>query len=104
MRTLVIAALTGWLLAACNTEQYETIYVAVYPSTKSCAIKDKPLDCGKIGEYLRDALKATANREIAISYVGTETAPQGDTSLEQIADLIKKVGYRNVRVVRYDMK
>ncbi|HYM35179.1 MAG TPA: hypothetical protein VET48_07245 [Steroidobacteraceae bacterium] len=67
-------------------------------------IKDKALDCGKVGAYLRDVLKAKANREISVSYAGTESAPKGDTSLEQIVDLIKATGYTNARAVRYDMK
>ena len=103
MRSIFIASFAV-LLAACNVEQYEPIAVAVYPSTKTCTIKDKPLDCGKMADYVRDTLKAKADREISVSYAGSEAVPKDDTSLEQIAALIKTAGYVNVRVIRFDMK
>src|SRR5689334_808368 len=92
------------VFAACNTEKDESINIAVYPSTKACTIKDKPIDCGTLGAYIRDEMKATAGRLITVSYAGTATASKDDTSLEQIAALIKETGYSNVRVIRYDMK
>jgi hypothetical protein len=103
MRTLIVCAGVG-LLAACNAEQYEPINIAVYPSVKVCAIEEQPLDCAKTAVYLRDTLKASAGREITVSYAGTETVEKGDTSVEQIAELIKAAGYKNVRAVRYEMK
>ena len=91
-------------LAACNAEQYEPIFVAVYPSTKACTIKDVPVHCDTIGQYLRDKLKVGASREIVVSFAGSETIAKDDTSIDQIAELIKKSGYKNARAARYDMK
>jgi hypothetical protein len=44
------------------------------------------------------------SRDITVSYAGTETVEKGDTSIEQIADVIKATGFKNVRAVRYEMK
>ncbi len=104
MRATSIIALAVTLLSACNLEQHEAINIAVYPSMKICMIKDTPLDCAKLGVYLRDTLKAKAGRDITVSYAGTETVEKGDTSIEQIAALIKASGYTNVRAIRYEMK
>jgi hypothetical protein len=92
------------LLGGCNVEQYEPINVAVYPSMKICSIKETPVDCAKVGPYIRDVLKAAANRDVTVSYAGTETVEKGDTSVEQIGERIKATGYKNVRVIRYEMK
>jgi hypothetical protein len=100
----LLAILLTLALAACNVEQYEPINIAVYPSTKRCAIKDVPMACETLGPYLRDTLKASVSRDITVSYAGTETVEKGDTSIEQIADVIKATGYKNVRAVRYEMK
>ena len=89
--------------AGCNTEQYEPINIAVYPSTMSCAVKDVPLDCTQLGAYLRDTLKVTVNREITVSFAGSEVVKPEDKSVERIADVIRKAGYTNVRVVRFGL-
>ena len=96
--TLIAAGLFG-----CDTEQYQPINIAVYPSTMSCAIKDQPLDCTKLPEYLVNTLKAHANRAITVSYAGTEKPKPDDQSIERIAELIRKSGYTDVRVVRFDL-
>ena len=89
--------------SACNTEQYQPINIAVYPSTMSCAIKEQPLDCTKLPEYLRDTLKAAPNREITVSYAGTEMPKPEDKSVDRIGELIRKAGYTDVKVVRFDL-
>jgi len=104
MRAIFWACAGLATLAACDTSQYEPINIAVYPSVKRCAIKETPLDCQKLAAYLRDTLKARAGRDITVSYAGTETVEKGDTSVDQIADLLKAAGYTNVRAVRYEMK
>lgn len=101
---LFSTALFSTVLTGCNVEQYEPINVAVYPSLKICSIKETPVDCAKVGPYIRDVMKAAANRDVTVSYAGSETVEKGDTSIEQIGDLIKATGYKNVRVVRYEMK
>jgi hypothetical protein len=90
-------------VAACNTEQYQPINIAVYPSTMSCAIKEQSLDCTKLPEYLVETVKATANREITVSYAGTEKPTANDKSIERIAELIRKAGYTDVKVIRFDL-
>lgn len=96
--------LAASVVAGCNVEQYEPINVAVYPSLKVCTIKEAPVDCAKVGPYIRDVLKAPANRDVTVSYAGTETVEKGDTSIDQIGALIKSTGYKNVRIIRYEMK
>ena len=103
MRTIILAMLLA-TIAACQVEQYEPINIAVYPSVKRCMIKETVMECEKLPGYLRDLLKAGADREITVSYAGSETVEKGDTSVDQIADLIKASGYKNVRAIRYDMK
>ena len=103
IRIVLCGGFAAAALSACNTERYEPINIAVYPSTMSCAIKDQGLDCTKLPEYLRDTLKATVNREITVSYAGSETVAREDKSVERIADLIRKIGYTNVRVIRFDL-
>jgi hypothetical protein len=91
-------------LAGCNAEQYQSLNIAVYPSVKRCMIAEKLMQCEQLPAYLRDTLKIAANRDITISYAGTETVEKGDTSIEQIGELIKAAGYQKVRAVRYEMK
>jgi hypothetical protein len=90
-------------LYACNTEQYQPINIAVYPSTRSCTIKDYVLDCSTLPEYLVNTVKAHAGREITVSYAGTEKPSPEDKSLERIAELIQKAGFKDVKVIRFDM-
>jgi hypothetical protein len=103
-KTFLAVAFAAAVLSGCNVDQYEPINVAVYPSLKVCSIKETPVDCAKVGPYIRDVMKAPANRDVTVSYAGSETVEKGDTSVDQIGDLIKATGYKNVRVVRYDMK
>jgi hypothetical protein len=103
MRTLSIA-LCFLTLAACNAERFEPVHIAVYPSTMSCAIKDTPLDCSQLPDYLANTLKVTANREITVSFAGTEEVPKEDKSIDRIAELIRKAGYKNVNVYRFGLK
>jgi len=104
MRIVYSFIAAGALLSACNAEQYETINIAVHPSIKVCSIKETPMACEKLGVYLRDTMKVGVNRDITVSYAGTETVAKGDTSVEQIAELVKSTGYKQVRAVRYEMK
>ena len=98
-----IALLAPAVFAGCNAEQYEPINVAVYPSTMSCAIEDKPLDCTQLGIYIRDTLKAAPDREITVSFAGTEKTSPDDKSVDRIAEVIRKAGFTNVRVIRFDL-
>ncbi len=104
MRAISIVIVAAVALTACDAEQFRPINIAVYPSHKMCAIKDTPIACEKLTVYLHDVLKASKTREITVSYAGTETVEKGDTSIEQIAELIRTAGYTNVRAVRFDMK
>ena len=104
MRTLFIALASLAILTACDVSKFEPINIAVHPSLKICTIKETPMPCEKLGDYLRDTMKAPATREVTVSYAGTESVAKDDTSVEQIADLLKNVGYKNVRAIRYDMK
>jgi hypothetical protein len=104
MRANFLLLLAAVALSACDTEKHQPVNIAVHPSIKVCSIDETPMACEKLGAYLRDTMKVAANREITVSYAGTESVEKGDTSVEQIAELIKATGYKNVRAVRYDMK
>jgi biopolymer transport protein ExbD len=90
-------------LAACNTEQYEPIYVAVYVSTKSCAIKEVPLDCQQLPQYLKETLKAKPDRVITVSLAGTEEVKKEDETVDRVAELIRSAGFTDVRAVRFGL-
>jgi hypothetical protein len=98
--TLLICAL---LLSACNTEQYEPIHIAVYPSTKSCAVKEVPLDCKQLPQYLKETLKVKLDRVIVVSYAGTEEVTKEDPAIDRIAELIRSAGFTDVKAVRFQI-
>jgi hypothetical protein len=102
MRNYLLITCALWL-SACNTEQYEPIYVAVYVGTKSCAIKDVPLDCKQLPEYLRDTLKVKPDREITVSTTGTEEVSKEDQTIDRIAEYIRANGFSNVKAVRFQL-
>ena len=104
MRAIYTMLFTAAALCACDLEKSQSVNIAVHPSIKVCSIDETPMACEKLGVYLRDTMKVAASRDITVSYAGTETVQKGDTSVEQIAALIKATGYKNVRAVRYEMK
>lgn len=101
-KTLVISAIS-LLAAACDTEQYQPIHIAVYPSTTSCTIKEHSLQCSQLGVYLRETLKVDSTHEITVSFGGSEKVARDDKSIDRIAEVIRKAGYTNVKTVRFDM-
>jgi hypothetical protein len=90
-------------LAACNTEQYEPIHIAVYVSTKSCAIKEVPLACEQLPQYLKETLKVKPDREITVSVAGTEDVSKEDKTIDRIAELIRAAGFTDVKAVRFQI-
>ena len=91
------------LMTACNVERYEPINVAVYPSTQSCAIKEQSMDCKQLANYLRDTLKAANDRDITVSFAGSENVSKDDKSIDRVAELIREAGYTNVKAYRFDL-
>jgi 5-deoxy-D-glucuronate isomerase len=99
-QTLLIGTL---FLSACNTEQYEPIHIAVYVSTKSCSIKEVPLDCQQLPQYLKETLKVKPDREITVSVTGTEDVSKEDQTIDRIAEYIRANGFTDVKAVRFQL-
>jgi hypothetical protein len=97
----VSAVLAG--LSACSMSEDVYATVAVYPSKQQCAIDEQYMNCGEVGEYLRDTLKVGRNRVIFVSAVGMDPIPKDDTSLDLIAQRIRNVGYTDVRTANFDL-
>ena len=92
------------LLAGCDTSQYESVVVAVYPSRQQCGIDKEMRKCGEMAAYLRDTLKIKATRRVVVSAVSADPLPKNDHSLDKIAETLKTAGYTNVRTANFDVK
>lgn len=93
------------LLTGCDMSKYEPVTVAVYPSTHSCSINDKKLDCEKIGDYLRDTMKVDVSRHIDVSYTGADPPPtKEDRMVDQVANTVRAAGYKDVNAARFDLR
>lgn len=92
------------LLAGCDTSQYESVIVGVYPSRQQCGVGQEFMKCGEVAAYLRDTKKVKPQREIVVSAVSSDPLPKTDRSLEKIAQTIRDAGYTDVRAVNFDFK
>lgn len=94
-------------LSGCNSADENWITVVVYPVAGRCAIKqgeqEQAVDCKQIATQLRDVMKLSADRQIDVSLSGSEEVSKEDRSVDVIAELIRKAGYRNVRAVRFGL-
>lgn len=97
--TLVLFLCT---LTGCKVEEQEAITVAVYPTTQQCAIKEQAVDCAQVGAYLRDALKIKPERQVVISFTGSDSGSKEDPILNDIAAEVRAAGFKDVRTARFD--
>ena len=92
-------------LVGCDMSKYDPVTVAVYPSTHSCSIDDKKLDCEKVGDYLRDTMKVDISRHIDVSYTGADPpATKDDPMVDQVANTVRAAGYKDVNAARFDLQ
>ncbi len=92
-------------LAGCDMSKYEPVTVAVYPSTHSCSIEDKKLDCEQVGSYLHDTMKVDVSRHIDVSYTGSDPpASKDDPMVDQVANIVRAAGYKDVNAARFDLQ
>lgn len=97
-------ALTS-LLNGCDMSKYDPVTVAVYPSTHSCSIADKKIDCEQVGNYLHDTMKVDVSRHIDVSYTGADPpASKDDPMVDQVANRVRSAGYKDVNAARFDLQ
>ena len=105
IRRSLIPVLALLSLTGCDMSKYEPVTVAVYPSTHSCSIEDKKLDCEQVGSYLRDTMKADLKRHIDVSYTGSDPpANKDDPMVDQVANTVRAAGYTDVNAARFDLR
>jgi hypothetical protein len=90
-------------LAACKEPEPQYTTVAVYPSTLACVVNDVSVACQEIAIYLRDTLKLKPDRQIIISAVFSDPINKESPLLDQIAEGVRKVGYKDVRTANFDL-
>jgi hypothetical protein len=96
----LIVALTG-----CDMSKFEPVTIAVYPSTHSCSINDTKLDCEKVGDYLRDTIKVSLDHHVDVSYTGSDPpSSKDDPMVDQVANLVRAAGYKDVNAARFDLR
>jgi hypothetical protein len=103
VKTILFGAL-ALMLTGCDTSQYESVIVGVYPSRQQCGIDKEMMKCGEIAAYLRDTLKIKPERRVVVSAVSSDPLPKNDTSLNKIAVTIRDVGFKDVRTANFDVK
>lgn len=91
-------------LVGCNVAEKDEVIVAVYPTTKRCAIREQPVDCAQAGVYLRDTLKIKPEREVVASFTGSDPGSKDDPILDNVAADIRASGFKNVRTARFDLQ
>jgi len=99
--SLLFIGLMLCVLAGCKMAEQESITVAVYPSTQTCAIKEHAVDCAQVGIYLHDTLKIKPDQQVIISFTGSDPGSKDDPILDRIADQVRVAGYRDVRTARF---
>ena len=92
------------LLSGCDVSKFEPVTVAVYPSTQKCSIQEQPVDCEQVGTYLRDTLKISLEREIDVSYTGADQPNKNDVMVDQVANVVRAAGFKNVLAARFDIR
>ncbi len=97
-----------YVVSLCGCDlQPPPVTVVVYPSSGRCAVmqddKEQPVECGQVGQHLRDVLKIAANRQIDVSLPGIETVSKEDHSIDLIAERIRALGYQDVRTSRFGL-
>jgi hypothetical protein len=105
--TLGVVISVAFGVAACDVNQEMPLTVVVYPIVKKCAIKqqekEQEVECAKLGTYLHETLKVSANRQINVSLTGTDPVSKDDKSIDNVAELIRTAGYKDVRTWRFGM-
>jgi predicted Zn-dependent protease len=91
------------LLTGCDMSKYEPVTVAVYPSTHKCSIKEQPIDCEQVGNYLRDTLKVEPDHQIDVSYTGADQPNKNDVMVDQVANTVRASGFTKVNAARFDI-
>jgi len=88
-------------LTACKIDEQEAVTVVVYRSTQQCTVKEKPVDCAQVGTYLRDTLKLKPERQIAVSFTGSDPGSKEDPILDTVASIVRAAGFKDVRAIRF---
>jgi biopolymer transport protein ExbD len=103
IRALIFRMFLLLSLSGCHVDQSPPLTITVYPSAQRCVIKDQPVECKELGNYLRDTLKVRSTRQIDVSLSGSDTVPKDDRSIDRIAELIRAAGYEDVRTWRFGL-
>ncbi len=102
---LTIIAVAAFSVAACNVNQELPLTVVVYPTVKRCTVvqqdKEQEVDCAQLGVYLWDTLKINVERQINVSFSGSDAVSKEDKSIDRVAELIRASGFKDVRAFRF---
>jgi hypothetical protein len=94
-------------VTACGINQEMPISVVVYPAVKRCTVvqqeKEQEVECMQLGVYLRDTVKVNAERQINVSFSGSDSVPKEDPSIDRVAELIRASGFKDVRAYRFGL-
>lgn len=85
----------------CEVAEQESITVAVYPTAQGCVVKEQPVDCRRVGVYLRDTLKIKFDRQVMVSFTGSDPGSKDAPLLDRIAAEVRAVGFKDVRTARF---
>lgn len=92
-------------VAGCQPPSEATVTIAVYPAAGRCAIwreqGELAVPCEQLVAYLRDTLKASNERDIAVSLTGADDVSKEDRSVDAIAEQLRTAGFKHVRAVRF---